>query len=67
MGFIYLVQVGKYMVVIFTFLSLFWYVFCGKIPPIVQRKGLMSCEKKYVNLCHFDFIFKMLFKMGRVF
>ena len=46
------------MVAILTFLSFYQYVFCGEIPPIAQRKALMLGEKKYVNLCHFEFFLK---------
>ena len=54
-GGIRLSNTSKYMVVILTFLSFRRYVFYGEIPPRAQRKSFMLGEKKYVNLCHFEF------------
>ena len=64
-GFTYLVQVEKHMVITLTFLSSFCYMICRKIPPTNMKKGIMSGGKKYVYLCHLAF-FSKYFLRGEV-
>ena len=49
-GFAYLVQVGKCMILILTFLASYWYVFYPKIPPGAWENPLCQLEKS-ISTC----------------